>query len=82
MNSASGGAVVAKRFNPREAVLELNRKDLGQFGKCLATAVEIATNQQPETPSVFACNLHLREKLILVYQQPRPLIALNNFAPS
>ncbi len=56
-NKNSGGAVVAKRFSPREAALELNRKDLGQCGRFLPIGVEIATNLQPENLLDRACNL-------------------------
>ena len=55
-NRNSGGAVVAKRFSPREAALELNRKDLGQCDKFLPKGVEIATNLQPENQLGRACN--------------------------
>ena len=48
-NKNSGGAVFAKRFNPREAALDLNRKDLDQCDKFLPTEVEIATTLRPET---------------------------------
>lgn len=48
-NKNSGGAVFAKRFNPREAALDLNRKDLDQCDKFLPIEVEIATTLRPET---------------------------------
>ena len=81
MKSASGGEVFAKRFNPREAALELNRKDLDQFDRSLATVVETATNPRRGSQSDRGCNSPSRVELILVCLPLRPSVALGRCAP-
>ena len=46
---SSGGVVLAKRFSPRDAALELNRKDLDQCDRFLPIGAETAAIPRPET---------------------------------